>query len=93
MENYPIHGNPDYSTSNEMNPYNKTDTSGSRGEPYFTDLAGRSTLVSDNMIMAKRLQAFVPRSSVKQGDMLSAWGEGASSEEINKGDNYKSKFQ
>jgi hypothetical protein len=90
---YLIHGNPDYSLSNENNPYDKTDTSSSRGEPYITDLAGRSTMVSDNMVMTKRLKAFVPRSSVKQGDMPSAWGEGASPEEDNISDNYKPKFQ
>lgn len=93
MDEYTIKGNPDYLTQNEANPYDAQVTSSTRGEPYTTDLAGRSTLVSDNMEMTRRLKAFVPRSSAKGGREPAKFGEGANKEEENEGSSYKSKFQ
>jgi hypothetical protein len=96
MEQYPIHGNPRYDAENKT-PYDSEVTSSSRGEPYITDLAGRSTLTSDNVEMVKRLKQFVPKASVKQcyATDLSEnnLGYENSSEEENIGANYKAKYQ
>ncbi len=90
---YPMLGNPEYELQNEGNPYEANQKHSQQGQPYTSNLAGKSTLVSDNMEMAKRLKAFVPRSSVKQGDTPARFGEGASSQENDQASNYKSKYQ
>lgn len=93
-DQYSIKGNPEYRVDNEGNPYSAEDTSISRGEPYTTDLAGRSTMVSNSVEMTKRLKAYVPKMSAKEGyASLPTQGYDTSSEEENRGSNYEAKYQ
>lgn len=87
-------GDPNYNPNNPANPYDWNVVDSSRGLASWNAPASNSTMVSDVIEMTKRLKAFVPASSVKQG----RWpennlGYSGSPEEWNKGADYKSKFQ
>lgn len=91
---YPFMGDPDYNPNNLANPYDWNVVDSSRGEVYFNAPASNSTMVSDSVEMTKRLKAFVPMSSVKQGRTpQNNLGYSQSPEENNIGANYKAKFQ
>lgn len=90
---YPLAGDPDYFPDNLKNPYTQNTVDASRGETYFNAPASNSTMVSDSVEMTKRLRAFVPASSVKQGRTpTNGLGYANSPENINQGP-YKSTFQ
>lgn len=87
-------GDPDYNPNNLANPYGWNVVDSSRGEVYFNAPASNSTMVSDSVEMTKRLKAFVPASSVKQGRWpQNNLGYSGSPEEWNKGENYKATYQ
>lgn len=87
-------GSPEFNPDNLANPYGWNVVDSSRGEAYFNAPASNSTMVSDSVEMTKRLIAFVPKSSVKEGRApQNNLGYSGSAEEINAGANYKSKFQ
>lgn len=88
-------GNPDYNPDNLKVPYEWNVVDSSRGEAYFNAPAANSTMVSDSVEMTKRLKAFIPRSSVKEGRQPTGnnLGYENSPEEWNKGANYKSIYQ
>lgn len=91
---YPLMGDPNYYPNNLLNPYEWNSVDSSRGETYFNAPASNSTMVSDSVEMTKRLKAFVPASSVKQGRTpQNNLGYAQSAEEINIGADYKSKYQ
>lgn len=91
----PENGDPNYNPNNLANPYDWNVVDSSRGEAYFNAPASNSTMVSDNMEMARRLKAFVPRSSVKQGNIPinNSLGYEKSEENWDKEADYKSKYQ
>lgn len=85
---------PDDNPNNLANPYGWNVVDSSRGEVYFNAPAGNSTMVSDSVEMTKRLKAFVPMSSVKEGRTpQNNLGYSGSPEENNIGANYKAKYQ
>lgn len=85
---------PDDNPNNLANPYGWNVVDSSRGEAYFNAPASNSTMVSDSVEMTKRLKAFVPASSVKQGRTpQNNLGYSGSAEEVNIGANYKAKYQ
>lgn len=91
---FPTFGDPNYNPNNLANPYDWNVVDSSRGEAYFNAPASNSTMVSDNIEMVKRLKAFVPKVSMKEG----RWGKNdlgysGSAEEWNRGENYKSIYQ
>lgn len=90
----PYYEDPNYNPNNLANPYDWNVVDSSRGETYFNAPAANSTMVSDSVEMTKRLRAFVPRSSVKEGrqPLGNNLGYENSPENENKG-NYKSTFQ
>lgn len=91
---FPLNGDPNDYPNNLTNPYDWNVVDSSRGEVYFNAPASNSTMVSDSVEMTKRLKAFVPSSSVKQGRTpQNNLGYAGSAEEINIGANYKAKFQ
>lgn len=91
---FPLFGDPNLNPNNLDNPYGNNIDNSSRGETYFNAPASNSTMLSDNIEMVKRLKAFVPMSSVKQGRTpQNNLGYANSTEEVNQGDNYKAKFQ
>lgn len=91
---YPLAGDPDFYPNNLANPYDWNSVDSSRGEVYFNAPASNSTMVSDSVEMTKRLKAFVPASSVKEGRTpQNNLGYANSAEEINKGADYKAKYQ
>lgn len=91
---FPLFGDPNYNPNNLANPYDWNVVDQSRGETYWNGPASNSTMVSDSVEMTKRLKAFVPMSSVKQGRQPNTNLGYANSEELeNKGSNYKAKFQ
>lgn len=80
--------------NNLANPYGWNVVDASRGETYFNAPQSNSTMVSDCVEMTKRLKAFVPASSVKQGRTpQNNLGYSQSAEEVNIGATYKSFFQ
>lgn len=84
---FPTYGDPNFNPDNINNPYTWNVNDSSRGETY------NSTMVSDNVEMVKRLHAFVPMSSVKEGRTpQNNLGYANSAEEVNIGANYKSKY-
>ncbi len=90
---YPTYGDPNFNPDNLTNPYGNNIVDSSRGETYFNAPASNSTMVSDCVEMTKRLHAFVPQSSVKEGRTpQNNLGYANSAEEINIGANYKSKY-
>lgn len=90
---FPLAGDPNYYPNNLAEPYDWNSVDSSRGETYFNAPASNSTMVSDNIEMVKRLHAFVPASSVKEGRTpQNNLGYANSAEEINQGANYKSKY-
>lgn len=90
----PLYSDPDDNPNNLANPYGWNVVDSSRGEVYFNAPASNSTMVSDSVEMTKRLKAFVPASSVKQGRWpQNDLGYSGSPEEWNKGENYKAKYQ
>lgn len=90
----PLFSNPDENPNNLANPYDWNVVDSSRGEAYWNAPASNSTMVSDSVEMTKRLKAFVPMSSVKEGRTpQNNLGYSQSAEEINIGANYKAKFQ
>lgn len=91
---FPLYGNPDENPNNLAAPYDWNVVDSSRGEVYFNAPFSNSTMVSDSVEMTKRLKAFVPLSSVKEGRApINNLGYANSSEEWSRGDNYKSKYQ
>lgn len=90
----PYSEDPNYNPNNLANPYDWNVVDSSRGETYFNAPASNSTMVSDSVEMTKRLRAFVPSSSVKEGrkPVGNNLGYENSPEENNIG-NYKSTFQ
>lgn len=87
-------GDPNYNPDNLATPYEWNVVDSSRGLASWNAPASNSTMVSDNVEMTKRLKAFVPASSVKEGRTpQNNLGYSGSPEEINKGDNYKSSYQ
>lgn len=91
---FPLNGDPNEYPNNLANPYGWNSVDSSRGETYFNAPSSNSTMVSDSIEMTKRLKAFVPASSVKQGRWpQNDLGYSGSSEEWNKGDDYKAKYQ
>lgn len=90
---YPYEGAPEFNPNNLANPYNWNVVDSSRGETYFNSPNANSTMVSDSVEMTKRLRAFVPKSSVKEGRQpINNLGYANNQENINKG-TYKSSFQ
>lgn len=90
----PFGEDPNYNPNNLANPYDWNVVDSSRGETYFNAPASNSTMVSDSVEMTKRLKAFVPKSSVKEGRTpQNNLGYSGSAEEINKGVDYKAKYQ
>ena len=92
---YPMFGDPNYNPNNLANPYDWNIVDSSRGETYFNAPAANSTMVSDSVEMTKRLKAFVPMSSVKQGrtpqeDLMT---RAMKQEENNIGADYKPRYQ
>lgn len=91
---FPLSGDPNDYPNNLANPYGWNSVDSSRGETYFNAPSSNSTMVSDSVEMTKRLKAFVPMSSVKEGRTpQNNLGYANSPEEMNKGDNYKAKYQ
>lgn len=92
---FPLFGDPNYNPNNLANPYEWNVVDSSRGETYFNAPSSNSTMVSDNMEMARRLKAFVPKSSVKEGRIPTENNLGYENSEENwdEGVNYKSKYQ
>ena len=92
---YPLFGDPNGNPNNLQNPYGWNMVDSSRGETYFNAPSSNSTMVSDSIEMTKRLKAFIPMSSVKEGRQPTGndLGYENSSENINKGSNYKAKYQ
>lgn len=91
---FPLAGDPNYNPDNLANPYDWNVNDSSRGETYFNAPASNSTMVSDSVEMTKRLKAFVPKSSVKEGRIpQNNLGYANSAEEVNRGADYKSRFQ
>lgn len=90
---YSTYGDPNFNPDNLANPYGNNVVDSSRGETYFNAPSSNSTMVSDSVEMTKRLHAFVPMSSVKEGRTpQNNLGYANSAEEINVGANYKSKY-
>jgi len=90
----PLFEDPHNNPNNLANPYGWNVVDSSRGETYFNSPNSNSTMVSDSVEMTKRLKAFVPMSSVKQGRTpQNNLGYANSAEEMNQGANYKAKFQ
>lgn len=91
---YPLFGDPNKYPNNLANPYDWNVVDSSRGETYFNAPDANSTMVSDSVEMTKRLKAFVPMSSVKQGRTPTGNNNGYnnSPENVNVG-NYKATFQ
>lgn len=91
---YPTYGDPNGNPDNLTNPYGWNVVDSSRGEVYFNAPGSNSTMSSDSVEMTKRLKAFVPMSSVKEGRTpLNNLGYAQSPEEVNMGADYKAKFQ
>lgn len=91
---FPLNGDPNEYPNNLANPYDWNSVDSSRGETYWNAPSSNSTMVSDSVEMTKRLQAFVPASSVKEGRTpQNNLGYSRSAEEVNVGANYKAKFQ
>lgn len=84
-----------YHPDNLNNPYGGQEPNLEKGFTYFHAPQSNSTMVSDVVIMTKRLKQFVPQSSVKGGAKpVVPAVEGVNfSEENNVGSNYKSIFQ
>lgn len=90
----PLYSDPSDNPNNLANPYDWNVVDSSRGEVYFNAPASNSTMVSDSVEMTKRLKAFVPMSSVKEGRTpQNNLGYSKSAEEWSEGANYKAKFQ
>lgn len=87
--------NPEFPPDNVNSPYSGQVVNQEEGRTYFPAPQSNSTMVSDSVIMTKRLKAFVPQSSVKGGAKpIVTTVEGVNfSEENNVGNNYKSMFQ
>lgn len=64
---FPTFGNPEDHPDNLRNPYGYQVQDESQGLAYFNAPESNSTMVSDSVVMTKRLKAFVPVSSVKEG--------------------------
>ena len=92
---FPVFGDPNYNPDNLTGPYTSNTVDSSRGETYFNAPASNSTMVSDSVEMTKRLKAFVPASSVKEGREPSGnnLGYENSPENWNRGSDYKSMYQ
>lgn len=91
---FPLEGDPNDYPNNLADPYGWNSVDSSRGETYWNAPSSNSTMVSDSVEMTKRLKAFVPISSVKQGRApQNNLGYANSPEEMNMGGNYKAKFQ
>lgn len=91
---FPLFGDPNGNPDNMTNPYGWNVVDSSRGEASFNAPASNSTMVSDSVEMTKRLKAFVPASSVKEGRTpQNNLGYSQSAEENNIGADYKAKFQ
>lgn len=87
-------GDPNYNPDNLANPYDWNVVDSSRGLASWNAPASNSTMVSDVVEMTKRLKAFVPMSSVKEGRTpQNNLGYSGSPEEDNIGANYKAKYQ
>lgn len=90
----PLFSDPNLNPDGLTNPYDWNVVDSSRGETYFNAPASNSTMSSDSVEMTKRLKAFVPMSSVKQGRTpQNNLGYAKSAEEISQGADYKAKFQ
>lgn len=92
---YPLFEDPDYYPNNLETPYTWNSVDSSRGFAYFNAPESNSTMVSDSVEMTKRLKAFVPASSVKEGRAPGAtlMTRDMRAEENNSGSNYKAKYQ
>ena len=89
----PLFTDPNINPNNLANPYGWNQIDASRGETYFNSPNSNSTMVSDSVEMTKRLRAFVPKSSVKEGRTpMNNLGYADSPENINQG-SYKSMYQ
>lgn len=64
---YPYFGDPQYFPDNLNNPYGFQYQDASEGLTYFNAPESNSTMVSDSVVMTKRLKQFVQRASVKEG--------------------------
>lgn len=90
----PLGTDPNTNFDNLRNPYGNDVVDSSRGETYYSTPQSNSTMVSDSVEMTKRLKAFVPASSVKEGRTpYNNLGYSQSAEEDNIGADYKAKFQ
>lgn len=92
---YPYYGDPQYFPDSLNNPYGYQYQDASQGLTYFNTPESNSTMVSDSVVMTKRLKQFVQSSSVKKGrtpsrDLMT---RAQLDEEDNVGSNYKSIFQ
>lgn len=92
---YPYFGDPQYWPDNLNNPYGYQYQDTSEGLTYFQSPNSNSTMVSDSVVMTKRLKQFVPKASVMKGrtpsrDLMT---REQLDEEDNRGDNYKSTFR
>lgn len=87
--------NPQFPPDNVSSPYEGQVPNQEEGRTYFPAPQSNSTMVSDSVIMTKRLKAFVPQSSVKGGakPVVPEVDGVEFSEERNIGNNYKSIFQ
>lgn len=92
---YPLTGDPQYWPDNLNNPYGYQYQDASEGLTYFNAPESNSTMVSDSVVMTKRLKQFVQKASVKEGrvprrDLMTPAQLG---EEDNQGADYKSIFR
>ena len=90
----PLFSDPDENPNNLANPYSWNVVDSSRGYAYFNAPASNSTMVSDVVEMTKRLKAYVPASSVREGRQpTNNNGYANSVENYDEGANYKAKYQ
>lgn len=92
---YPYYGDPNYWPDNLNNPYGLQYGDASRGLTYYNAPESNSTMMSDSVIMTKRLKQFVPSASVKVGaqPVKNLMTPNMLEQEDDKGGNYKSMFQ
>lgn len=91
---FPPFGDPNYNPLNVVNPYGNNLIDSSRGMQTFQGPQSNSTMVSDNIEMVKRLRAYVPRASMKEGRVPTGNHLGyEDSPMLDNVGNYKSSYQ
>lgn len=91
---FPPFGDPNYNPNNLVNPYGNDMGNSSGGAQTFQGPQTNSTMLSDNIEMVKRLRAYVPRASMKEGRIPTGNHLGyEDSPELDNVGNYKSSYQ